>query len=229
MMFKSHGAVKTEGAVAVACSDLLALPPLYCCFATNQMLPLTASDLTDDAKQLCNMRPKLSGRGSSLRIGKLKQLSLWNELPQLDATAGPALGLRLAVLPTLIVWLAAMSRIPVQKRISLSIIRPDASIAISDKCSHARGWLTLAMSGAGPPASGWKLKTPSGVHSIALVRRHHESISSKSAPLWRNEIRRGLNTGMSRDATKSLTKATKSAGQSRNMETSPSVSRIAMS
>ncbi len=57
------------------------------------MMPLTASDLADNAKQLRNVRPKLGGRSSALCVGHLKQFAFRNELIQLDTTASPALRL----------------------------------------------------------------------------------------------------------------------------------------
>src|ERR1051325_7930063 len=102
-------------------------------------MPLAAGNLTDDAKQLRHMRPELGGSTSALHVCNLKHLTTRDEFAQLNTTPCPTLRLRLAILPSLIVWLAAMTCIPVQKCITLLIVGPNSCVTISDKCSHARG------------------------------------------------------------------------------------------
>jgi hypothetical protein len=115
---------------------MLANPPANSFFATDQVTPLTASNLTDDAEQFRHKRPKFNGGICTLYFRNHEDLTAWNKLIQLNPATRPALGFRLTILPTNIMRLATVCSIPIQERISLTIVRPDSNFVIADECSH---------------------------------------------------------------------------------------------
>jgi hypothetical protein len=82
------------------------------------------------------MRP-VSGFGPIIFfVSDQEDLSGWDQRVKLYAATGPPISLRFAEFPSRIAGRAPVVGKPIEKRITFSVVRPNADIAVADERPH---------------------------------------------------------------------------------------------